>query len=144
MQTTTLSGTRFVVGSGSNDFRLALVPAAKIAGRITDKDGEPVEQAQIQLLSFRIVRGGKVWLTEIDVETDEDGSYHFNGLEPRRYLIFASGPGRPPESWDAPGRSRSAGLLSRCARLGFCKPSRRVLVRNSAPTSICKENAVIA
>src|SRR5258708_33542046 len=31
------------VGSGKNDFRGSLYPAARITGRVTDTDGEPVE-----------------------------------------------------------------------------------------------------
>ena len=50
------------VGPGTNDFRVALTPGAKISGTVLDSDGEPVEGLQVQLMGEQIANGRKQWI----------------------------------------------------------------------------------
>jgi hypothetical protein len=90
------------VGSGKNDFRIALYPAARIVGRVTDADDEPAENISVQVLSEQIVQGRKLLVPQNGGTTDDDGFYRIDGLIPGRYKIFANGHLLPASSWNAP------------------------------------------
>jgi hypothetical protein len=92
----------FTVGSDNNDFHLTLLPNSKIVGRITDSNGEPVENAQVQVLFEQISQGRRQWQPRLSANTDEDGSYRLDDLTPGRYTVFAGGHSEPPQSWNAP------------------------------------------
>jgi hypothetical protein len=92
----------FNVGSGKNDFRLALLPAAHIVGHLTDRDGEPIHNASVQAMILRIADGRKQWQNVGNGNTDEDGAYRMDNLIPGRYLLFASGHALPPTSFGGP------------------------------------------
>jgi hypothetical protein len=92
----------FTVGSGKNDFPLTLFPAASIVGHVTDRDGEPVEETQVQVLAEQIVQGRKQWQHRNGASTDDGGSYQVDELLPGRYVVFANGHALPAQSWDAP------------------------------------------
>lgn len=96
------SGSAFIVGSGNNDFRLTLSPAARIVGRITDSDGEAVEQIQVEILSEQIFQGRKQWQPRGNSNTNDDGSYRVDDLTPGRYIVFAAGNALPRPIWNAP------------------------------------------
>jgi len=91
-----------MVGSGKNDFRIALSPAARIVGRVTDADGEAAENISVQVLREQIVQGRKLLATQSGTTTDDDGSYRIEGLIPGRYKVFANGHLLPASSWNAP------------------------------------------
>ncbi len=78
-------------GSGNTDVALKLFPAAKISGRLTDQDDEPVEQTTVQVLSESITNGRKEWAVRGGASTDDDGSYRSDDLPPGRYVVFAWG-----------------------------------------------------
>ena len=90
------------VGSGKNDFGIALYPAARIVGRVTDADGETAENISVQVLSEQIVQGRKLLVPQNGGTTDDDGFYRIDGLIPGRYKIFANGQLLPASSWNAP------------------------------------------
>jgi hypothetical protein len=90
------------VSTGENDFRLTLYPAARIVGRVTDADGEPVENIQVQVLGEQIVQGRKQWQPRNGASTDDDGAYRIDGLVPGRYKVFINGHLLPASSWNAP------------------------------------------
>jgi len=92
----------FTVDSGKNDFHLTLLPNSKIVGHITDTDGEPVENVQVQILFEQIVQGRKQWQPRNTASTDENGSYRAEDLTPDRYVIFVSGQTLPPQRLNAP------------------------------------------
>ena len=91
----------FRVTSGDNDFRLTLVPAARIVGRVTDQDGEALEQISIEAVSQQIVNGRKQWGQRGAGFTDDDGAYRLDDLLPGPYVLFQAG--RPLEGSDANG-----------------------------------------
>jgi hypothetical protein len=92
----------FTVGSGKNDFPLTLFPAARIVGHVTDRDGEPVEETQVQVFAEQIVQGRKQWQHRNGAPTDDGGSYQVDELLPGRYVVFANGHALPAQNWNAP------------------------------------------
>jgi len=96
------SAPNYTVGSGKNDFRLVLFPAAKIVGRLTDQDGEPIEQTQLQLVSEQIVNGHKQFANRGASSSDDDGAYRIDDLVPGKYIVMAMGSSWPAGSWNAP------------------------------------------
>jgi hypothetical protein len=95
-------GSLVTVGSGKNDFRMTLYPAARIVGRATDADGEGVENISIQILSEQIAEGRKLSVLRSGANTDDDGFFRIDGLTPGRYKVFANGHLLPRSSWNAP------------------------------------------
>lgn len=81
----------FTVGSGSNDFHLKLTPAAKIVGRLTDQDDEPIEQAPVQVIAQLVNQGHKQWQPRNGSSTDDDGSYRIDDLPAGRYVVYVGG-----------------------------------------------------
>ena len=92
----------YSVGSGKNDFHLVLFPAARIIGRLTDQDGEPVERTQLQLVFEQIVNGRKQLANRGGSSTDDDGAYRIDDLVPGRYIVLAMGNSWAAGDWNAP------------------------------------------
>jgi hypothetical protein len=92
----------FTVGSGKNDFHLTLLPNSKIIGHITDGDGEPLANVQVQILLEQIWQGRKQWQPRNSASTDEDGSYRAEDLTPGRYIVFAMSGAVSPQSSNGP------------------------------------------
>jgi hypothetical protein len=88
----------YTVGSSKNDFHLTLLPNSKIVGTVLDGDGEPVENAQVQILFEQIEMGRKQWQPRNTANSDEDGSYRVEDLPPGRYVVFMMGHIPPPVS----------------------------------------------
>ncbi len=80
-------GTYLAVGPTTPDVLLKLIPEAKIEGRVTDRDGEPIEGLQVQCVAEGIVSGRKRWQQRGGTSTNESGSYRFDNLAPGRYVI---------------------------------------------------------
>jgi len=73
------------------DLTLELAPAAVIAGRVVDQDGEPL--ANVQLLPFRYVslQGARQLVPSGgSASTDDQGAYRMFGLDPGQYYVSAS------------------------------------------------------
>ena len=79
------------VGAGDNDIRITLQPSARIVGRVSDGDGEPIEQLSVQAMFEGVTNGRKQWVTRGSAETDDDGTYRIDDLQPGRYILFSSG-----------------------------------------------------
>ncbi len=75
------------IGAGSNEFRLPLIPAAKLIGTIRDADGEPVESVQLQVIGQQIVEGRKQWVNRGGASTDDDGVYQVEQLTPGPVVV---------------------------------------------------------
>jgi len=91
----------FKITANNDDFRLKLFPAAKIIGRITDQDGEGIEEVSVEILSEQINNGRKQWQPRNMSSTDDDGSYRIDDLLPGRYIAFATGHIVPGSNWNA-------------------------------------------
>ncbi len=80
----------YTVGSGSNDFRLGLIPEGKLSGTVQDVDGEPVEGVEVQLIGEQINEGHKQWVNRGGSTTDENGSFTIDGQMPGAVIACTS------------------------------------------------------
>jgi protocatechuate 3,4-dioxygenase beta subunit len=78
------------VGPATPSIEVKLVPEGVIQGKVTDRDGEPVENIGVQVMLQQINNGRKDWLSHGGAQTDENGEYQVEGLPPGRYLIHTS------------------------------------------------------
>jgi hypothetical protein len=77
------------VGPIAQSVVLRLVPEGLIYGRITDSDGEPVENLGVKLMCAAIVNGKKQWQQRRGVQTNEDGDFRLFELPPGAYYLKA-------------------------------------------------------
>jgi hypothetical protein len=101
------------VGTGrTSDLVVALQRGASVAGRVLDRDGQPVAGARVRLTPRRVVGldvvlGGDVGEPAI-LTTDETGAYRVFGLPPGDYLVSAAArvfaPGDATIAGDSQGR----------------------------------------
>lgn len=85
-------------------------PLARIAGRVVDEDGEPLSDARLTLTGGSGFSAGAVETAS----ADDDGHFHFDGLEPGRFHLVAASPGRATWNRDLAldtGDSRELGDL---------------------------------
>src|SRR5437867_11918755 len=76
-------------GQKMTGVQLAMAPTGSISGRVYDRDGEPVGNAQVQALRS-IYRDGRKTLTIVQsVQTDDRGEYRLFWLAPGRYYVSA-------------------------------------------------------
>jgi hypothetical protein len=66
-----------------------LPPAAVIAGRVVDEDGDPLMHARIQALRYAYQDGRRQLLPQRLAETDDQGYYRIPGLAVGRYQAIA-------------------------------------------------------
>jgi len=77
-------------GQQKQDVTFKLIPAAVIAGRVFDEDGEAVPRAMV-VASREVYREGRRTLTMSGfAETDDLGQYRLFGLAPGRYYVSAA------------------------------------------------------
>lgn len=82
-------------GDSKSDINLSLMPGGVIRGRVSDADGNPVENAEVEALSgnrYESARSGT---------TDSAGRYRVGGLAPGKYRVLATprrGLPTPPET----------------------------------------------
>jgi hypothetical protein len=68
---------------------LKLNPQSLITGRITDSNGEPIENAPISVFSTSIQDGRRRRTYVNQASPNEDGEFRFSGLRPGRYFLSA-------------------------------------------------------
>jgi hypothetical protein len=72
------------------DLRIALTPAAVIAGTIQDEDGFPVYQAQVEAVRYRLQHGRRVLSPAASTQSDDLGHYRLANLPAGRYWVRVS------------------------------------------------------
>ncbi|HYR90276.1 MAG TPA: carboxypeptidase-like regulatory domain-containing protein [Terriglobia bacterium] len=78
-----------VAGQKMTGIQLAMAPTGSIAGRVYDRDGEPLGRAQVQALRS-VYRNGRRTMTIVQsVETNDRGEYRLFWLAPGPYYISA-------------------------------------------------------
>jgi len=78
------------------DLLFRLHRTAVIAGRVLDKDGDPVRGASVFALARTIVRGKIRFEPSESENTDDIGAYRIFDLAPGRYTILANPPQKSP------------------------------------------------
>jgi protocatechuate 3,4-dioxygenase beta subunit len=76
-------------GQTVKDLVFHLPPAAVIAGRVVDEDGDPLMHAQIQAFRYVYLEGRRQFVPQWSVETDDQGYYRIPGLAAGRYQVSA-------------------------------------------------------
>jgi len=75
------------------DFRLT--PHGVITGKITDEDGDPLENVQIQIMHYVYNQGRKQLQQYGGAGTNDLGEYRISGVTPGKYYLCAMYRGRP-------------------------------------------------
>ena len=97
-------GAPFEVKAGVplRDVKIELIPQAVLAGRVLDDQGDPVQGAQVNVLTTRIINGIRGVQASNSMVANDLGEYRFAGLAAGKYFVCANGPpavlatGAPP------------------------------------------------
>jgi protocatechuate 3,4-dioxygenase beta subunit len=76
-------------GQTKTDLIFKLIPAAVIAGRVFNEDGEPVPNASVIAAREAYQEGRKTMTQVTQVTTDDLGAFRLFGLPPGRYFVSA-------------------------------------------------------
>jgi Carboxypeptidase regulatory-like domain len=76
-------------GQTKTDLIFKLIPAAVIAGRVFNEDGEPVPNASVTASREAYQEGRKTMTPFTQVTTDDLGAFRLFGLPPGRYFVSA-------------------------------------------------------
>jgi sarcosine oxidase gamma subunit len=88
----TVSTMKFVAGQKLTDFTIKLTPQGSIYGRITDEDGDPVREADIDLLHWSYETGKKELrsINNSALSVNDDGTFVIGYLPAGRYYVKAT------------------------------------------------------
>ncbi len=98
-------------GQRLRDLVIKLIPAAVIAGRVYDEDGEPVAGARMEALQYRYMENRRQLTPMRFATTNDRGEYRLYGLPPGRYYISASY--SPSTAWGMMGLGSGWGEATR-------------------------------
>ena len=76
-------------GQEIKDLQFRMIPAAVIAGRILDEDGEPLASVTVSALRETYDKGKRNLFPTTTTESNDLGEYRLFGLPPGRYFISA-------------------------------------------------------
>ena len=80
----------FEAGQEVKDQVLHMLPAAIIAGRVVDEDGDPMPKVQVTVLRRKWAAAGSGFEPNGQAETDDLGEYRVGGLFAGKYYVVAS------------------------------------------------------
>ena len=78
---------RVSIDSNAKDIQVKLTPEARIEGRVTNSDGEPLEGVQVQAMGEQIIEGRKRFIGYSVASTTGAGHYLIGGLAPGKYFV---------------------------------------------------------
>jgi hypothetical protein len=100
--------TNVTVGPQTPRVELKLIPESTISGQVTDRDGEPLEGAIIEVLETRFLDGRRqLQPMNGGVRSDEDGNFRVGGLAPGRYYVAVRAATLTRRIPDAPSKGRA-------------------------------------
>jgi protocatechuate 3,4-dioxygenase beta subunit len=79
-------------GQAMRDVVLQIVPAGTIAGRVYDRDGEPLANVAVEALKYSYQEGQRVLNQVQTARTNDLGEYRLFWLQPGRYFVSATPP----------------------------------------------------
>jgi hypothetical protein len=75
------------IGPDTANLALKLLPEAVIFGQVAGDDGEPIEGAEVEALTYAPIDGYRRPRTIALAQTDEDGNYRIAGLPKAEYYV---------------------------------------------------------
>ena len=78
------------VGPATPPVQVKLTPEGAIKGKVTNNEGEPLENVGVQVMFQQINVGRKYWLPRGSASTDENGEYQIADLPPGQYILHTS------------------------------------------------------
>lgn len=90
------SGTTITVSPQQplKDLQIAMTPTGAIAGRVVNRDGEPVGNANVQALRYSYQEGRRSLVTVQTATTNDLGEYRLFWMAPGQYIVSAQ-PAQP-------------------------------------------------
>src|SRR5262249_44983123 len=77
-------------GDRLSDINFKLTPQSLLYGKITDEDGDPVTNAQVDVLRLSYAGGRRQFASTGYVISQDDGSFVVGNLSPGRYFVSAA------------------------------------------------------
>jgi len=74
----------------SENLVFRLLPEGSISGKISDQEGDPVQNCRVMLFEKRVENGEQGTFMRTQVQTDDQGYYHFGHLHSGTYFVVAS------------------------------------------------------
>ena len=84
---------RLAPGEVRNDLLFPLHLVSSISGLVTDEDGDPISNAQVNVLRLGWRRGKRQFIPVTGANSDRTGLYRVSGLAPGDYVLEALRPG---------------------------------------------------
>jgi hypothetical protein len=79
-------------GQALSDIVLQIMPAGTIAGRVFDRDGEPLANVNVEALKYSYQEGQRVMNAVQTARTNDLGEYRLFWLQPGQYFVSATRP----------------------------------------------------
>jgi protocatechuate 3,4-dioxygenase beta subunit len=67
-----------------------LAPQSVIVGKVFDRNGDPLERAQVSILRWQYWQGGPQWMPMNSVQTNDLGEYRISGMATGQYRLSAT------------------------------------------------------
>jgi hypothetical protein len=81
---------QLVSGSPVRDIKISLMPEGSITGKVQDRNGEPIESAQIRALRVQVQNGVRMMNNAAGGSSDVQGNFRLGGLGTGRYIVCAT------------------------------------------------------
>jgi hypothetical protein len=79
-------------GQDLKDIQIDLAAAATVTGRVTDEDGDPLENTEVSVLRRSFARGRTHWQQMASERTNDLGEYRIPGLPSGNYYVSVNPP----------------------------------------------------
>jgi hypothetical protein len=75
------------IGPETGPITVTLVPECVIHGHVEDANGEPIENAKVDVIEVKVDQGRKYWHDASDDQTDDKGNFRIANLEAGTYIV---------------------------------------------------------
>lgn len=109
-------------GQNVKDLVLPILPAGTIAGRVFDRDGEPLASVNVQAFKYTYQEGQRVMSPVQGARTNDLGEYRLFWLQPGQYFVSATPPDLPRIGGGGRGGQIAAQIIDRLGGRGVPIP----------------------